>query len=728
MIFLTEKENKTLSIIDNSSEIDEKQFFSYILKAPIVDKFYQIACGFDIETSSFRDKDDNKRGTMYIWQMSFSYQSGTILYVYGRTWTEWEHIIFEIKRKLNLKKYKMIFYVHNLAFEFHWIFTHIYLTKVFARKKRHPIYIESDNLIFKCSYFLSNLSLRNLAKEHGYTLKEEMDYSLLRLSCTPLTKDELNYSLTDVKIIAEYILDEINKNGNIKNIPLTSTGYARRYCLDYIKEHENIISYQKWLKSILPLDKELFTLLYQGYTGAFTHANIDHVNISCFNVHCIDFTSSYPAVMCRKRFPMAFHKADPTKLRFYKGKAQIMKITFHEIKASTSHSIISRHKSVIDEDTNFKTIIDNGRVRQAYSLTTVITDLDFEIYEKFYTWKSYQIDTIYIADYRYLPRNLIIAILELYKNKTTLKGVLGKEDIYLNAKALINAIYGMSVTNPINDDINFDYDLSEWISIETDIDAGLTKYKNNRNLFTAYQWGVWVTAWARWELLMTLYEFGNDGIYCDTDSIKYFNNHDDTIEKVNKRIINENKAVIKYYNIDAELYSPKTLKGEIKTLGLWDREHDYYEFKTLGAKRYAFSYEDTYFEKLSKELKTEYNFFITVAGLSKENGRQAIIKKAINENKSPFDIFSYQEGEELCISSDETGKSSFSYQIGTFSCKVTDYLGNSMIVTEYSYVNAESIPFEFNYTDDYAELLGLKSTYTNMTGSFHESRMRIRRK
>lgn len=724
MTYLMEKsKSKDLSIMDNTEEITEEKFFSVLLKAPLVNKYYQLPTGFDIETTSYLHNEE-KHGVMYIWQMGFLVPNWNIMYVYGRTWDEWERFIMKLKRKMNISKYKLIIYVHNLSFEFHWMFSHCYLTKVFARKKRHPIYVESGNLIFKCSYFLSNYSLRNLAKEKGFTLKGDMDYSIKRLPCTPINKSDMNYALTDVKIVCEYIQDEIAKNGDIKNIPLTSTGYARRYCLNYIKDNENIISYQKWLQGILPLEPDLFTLLYQGYTGAFTHSNYKLTHITLEDVHCIDFTSSYPAVMCRKRFPMAFHKVNPTRFKLFEGKAKIMKITYNDLKATTNHSIISKHKCIIKDDIEFNTIIDNGRVRQAKSLTTVITDLDFEIYSKFYTYSSYQIETLYVAEYRYLPRNLIIAILKLYADKTSLKGVIGREEAYLRAKELINAIYGMSVTNPINDEIEFSYDFDEWVSIETDLEEGLAKYKNNRNLFTAYQWGVWVTAWARWELLNTLYEFGEDGIYCDTDSIKYLNNHDDIIQSVNDRILKENDAIIKYYKLDPNLYNPKTIKGEIKTLGLWDYEHNYKYFKTLGAKRYCFSYEDEYFNSVKEKLKTEYNFFTTVSGVSKELCKNYIIEKAIKEDKSPFDIFSYSD--ELEIPKDKSGKNCFSYQIGLFSEEETDYLGNTMTVSEYSYVYSEPIPYKFNASDDYLAFLGIDKTYTNMTGTFNENRLALK--
>ena len=725
MIFLKTLDSSK-EITSGTEECTEQDFFSAFRKSKVQDKYIQIAAGFDIEASSFK-LNDKKLATMYIWQMAFLFNlnSTEIYYIYGRTWNEWENLIYLLRKYTNNKQ-KLIIYVHNLSYEFQWIYTHLYFTKVFARKSRHPIYVESDNIIFKCSYMLSNYSLRNLAKERGYTLKEDMNYDLIRTSSTPLTKKEINYSLTDVKILCEYIADEIKRNGTIQNIPLTSTGYARRYCLDFIKENENFIKYQKAIQYILPIEEELFKLLFQAYTGAFTHANISKVGYTLENVFCKDFTSSYPAVMCRKKFPMKFHKADPDRMEFYKGKAMVMKITFNNIETTTNHTILSSHKCITE---NAK--IDNGRIISASKLTTVITDLDYDIISKFYKWEVSHIETLYIADYRYLPRSLILAILHLYSNKTTLKGVIGKEEAYLRSKELINSVYGMSVTNPLNDEITFDINNGEWGTESTSVTDGLQKYYNNRNVFTAYQWGVWVTAWARWELLNTVYDIGDDVIYCDTDSIKNINNHEQSYEKVNKRILKENDEIIKHERFDSSFYNPKTIEGEVKTLGLWDSEPMYKYFKTLGAKRYCYSYQDDYFNKKKDKLKTNDNFFITVAGLGKDAGKQAILRKAYKYHQSPYDIFAYENDEisstyQLEISEEESGKMCFSYQNETFSAEVMDYKGNISRVYESSYVYSEHIPFKFNATDEFLSLLKLYSFEMKKGGTFNQLKLKLK--
>ena len=681
----------------------------------------QIPCSFDIESTSFR-VNDMPRATMYIWQFAFKFDT-EIIFVYGRTWKEWED--FMVTLKMSLGKYKIIIYVHNLSFEFHWIYSHMYLTKVFARKKHHPIYAECNSIMFRCSYFLSNQSLRELASSRGYTDKENYDYSLIRHSETVLSTEEISYALVDVKILVEYIEDEKIRNGSIQSIPLTSTGYVRRYCRDYISAHTNFQSYRKHLRKILPVDEALFSMLHKAFAGGFTHANYKYVDIAVEDIHCFDRTSYYPSMMCSKRFPGAFHKARPEQLHLYAGKAQLLQVVFTNISATTNHSIISLHKCEIDDKESM--VIDNGRVRFAKTLRTTITDLDLEVIRKFYKFDTMIIEKLYVADYNYLPRELIMAILELYQNKTTLKGVIGQEKLYMLSKALLNSVYGMSVTNPLNDEIIFEED--EWGVVTINPENGLLEYSNNYNIFTAYQWGVWVTSWARHDLLMNVYEIGDDVLYCDTDSIKFIGEHFDVFERANKITISENDKVIKMFKIERKMFYPKNIDGVEMPLGVWDREADYKYFKTLGAKRYCYSYRDDYFNKVKKKLKTEDNFFVTVSGISKSAAKKYILDMAKETDDSPFDLFGYERYKGkltyLTIPADKTGKlaSYYSKPDDKFIMKLTDYQGKSALVMENSFINLSAVPFQFSLSEDFDSFLKTVNHYSSKTGSFDERRI-----
>ena len=63
----------------------------------------------------------------------------------------------------------------------------------------------------------------------------DLDYELLRTPVTKLTEQEKRYAENDIKILLEYITKQIEKEKVITKIPLTSTGYVRRYYLNKVQ-------------------------------------------------------------------------------------------------------------------------------------------------------------------------------------------------------------------------------------------------------------------------------------------------------------------------------------------------------------------------------------------------------------------------------------------------------------------------------------------------------------
>ena len=112
----------------------------------------------------------------------------------------------------------------------------------------------------------------------------------------------------------------------------------------------------------------------------------------------------------------------------------------------------------------------------------------------------------------YLPTPLVKSILKLYSDKTTLKGVDGKEVEYLQSKEQLNSCYGMMVTDIVRDSYIY---ADEWLPDTPDFNTAIEKYNNSSNRFLFYPWGVWVTAYARRNLFTGIIEFKNDYIYSD---------------------------------------------------------------------------------------------------------------------------------------------------------------------------------------------------------------------
>ena len=677
---------------------DLTQFLSTINIKDIIkskDKiYYNLAMSFDIETSSFyEDKngviytnDDyrklknqvraEKKAIMYIWQ--FAIEENVII---GRTWNDFLYFCKKLYDFLNLKERYIIVYVHNLSYEFQFICKWFNWIDIFADSERKPIKATTDShFIFKCSYRLSGYSLEVLANNlKSHNIKKmvgDLDYNLIRNSKTPITKEELKYCENDVLIVTAYIDEQINEFGNIEKIPLTQTGKVRRYVRKQCFQNKE---YQYFIKE-LTIEKPEYMLLKNAFMGGFTHCNAMYTNKICKNVTSYDFTSSYPTVLISEKYPMSKGKevyinTETELLNLIKNYCVLVDLQFNNIKSSFMYEqIISYSKC-----RNIKNpLINNGRIVQADTLTISCTDVDFLNIRDFYEWDSMKIGLCYIYKKDYLPKEFIKTILHLYKSKTELKGVDGKEVEYLHSKELLNSLYGMCVTSIVHNQISFNG--AEWTCQNGDIETELKNYNTDKNRFLFYQWGVWCTAYARNNLYTGIRECKDDYIYSDTDSIKIFNadKHQKYFEEYNKWIVKKLEKCLNYHKIPLDYISPKTIKGESKTLGVWDFDGFYTDFKTLGAKRYIFRKDN----KLS----------ITVCGLSKKSG-----KEFIENQEKPFLFFN----DGMFVDCNHTGKMTHTYIDREIENVITDYLGNTAYYHEKSFIHLEKTDYLLSLSDMY---------------------------
>ena len=677
---------------------DLTQFLSKINTKDIIkskDKiYYNLAMSFDIETSSFyEDKngviytnDDyrklkntvkvEKKAIMYIWQ--FAIEENVII---GRTWNDFLYFCKKLYDYLNLKERYIIVYVHNLSYEFQFICRWFNWIDIFADSERKPIKAMTDtHFIFKCSYRLSGYSLEVLANNlKSHNIKKmvgDLDYNLIRNSKTPISKEELQYCINDVLIVTSYIEEQIDEFGNIEKIPLTQTGKVRRYVRKQCFQNKE---YKYFIKE-LTIEKPEYLLLKNAFAGGFTHCNAMYTNKICKNVTSYDFTSSYPTVLISEKYPMSKGKevnvnSESELIKLIKNYCVLVDLQFNNIKSSFLYEqIISYSKC-----RNVKNpLINNGRIVQADTLTITCTDIDFLNIKDFYKWDNLKIGLCYIYEKNYLPKEFIKTILHLYKSKTELKGIDGKEVEYLHSKELLNSLYGMCVTSIVHDTVSFNG--AEWTTENGNLDEELKNYNTDKNRFLFYQWGVWCTAYARNNLYTGIKECKDDYIYSDTDSVKIFDadKHKKYFEEYNKWIVKKLEKCLNYHNIPLYFISPKTIKGEIKTLGIWDFDGFYTDFKTLGAKRYIF--------------KKDNKLSITVCGLSKKSG-----KEFIENQKNPFIFFN----EGMFVDCEHTGKMTHTYIDKEIENTITDYLGNTAYYHEKSFIHLEKTDYLLSLSDMY---------------------------
>lgn len=659
-----------------------------------------IPCAFDIEASSFY-QDGEKKATMYAWAFGINGEC-----IRGRTWDEFvnDMNIISAYYKLHSKK-RLIVYVHNLAYEFQWFQHYFEWEKVFALDNRKPVYaITTIGIEFRCSYLLSGYSLAvladNLTKYKVSKLVGDLDYQLIRHSKTPLTEKEWRYILNDVLVVMAHIQEEIERLGSITKLPLTKTGYVRELCRNNcLKNGSNRWNYASMIHS-LTLTPEQYAILKRGYMGGFTHANILYVDRIMSNVHSFDFTSSYPAVMVSEKFPMSKpfrYKPKDAKdfIEHLRAFCCVFDVEFVNIRASVQYeNYISFSKCQYIQGQ----LLNNGRVIEAEKLTITLTEQDFFIIKDLYVWDSMNISKFYYMYKDYLPKEMVLTILELYKNKTELKDVPEKIVEYLVSKGMINAVYGMCVTDVCRDEYTYS---GCWSVEKADVNAQIDKYNNDRNRFLYYAWGVWVTAYARRNLFSGIIEFKTDYIYSDTDSIKVINieNHTEYIENYNKTVTEKIYKCLDRYGIDRSYSTPKTIKGIEKPLGVWDYEGMYSKFKTLGAKRYM----------IEKNGKIE----ITIAGVNKKAGIK-YLKHIYKTNDAIFEAFKEDmvfpaEYDKDGIIENGSGKLCHTYIDYEINGEIADYLGNVEEYREYSAVHMENTEYTLGIDATLIKLiLGIK--------------------
>lgn len=662
--------------------------------------YYNIPCAFDIESTSFYDNGE-KVGLMYVWQF------GINGYVFmGRLWDEFTQLLDKLRFEFDINiENRLVIYVHNLAFEFQFIRKLFRWYKVFSIDSRKPIYaVTCYGFEFRCSYLLSGYSLAkvgdNLTKYRCDKMIGGLDYSLKRHHKTPLTQDELKYCFNDVMVVMCYILERIEIDGNITKIPLTKTGYVRNYCRNMClyesKSHKKggkkYKTYHDMIKS-LTIDVDEYKQLKRAFMGGFTHSNAINTGIVLNDVKSFDFTSSYPYCMISEMYPMSKGQiidVDENTFEKYLG----LYCCVFDVQLTNLLPKVN-YENYISFSKCFKClnpVINNGRIVCCDMLWTTITNVDYDIIRRCYSWDEIEIANFRIYQKGYLPTPFIKSIIKLYQDKTQLKEVEGKEIEYMQSKEMLNSCYGMCVTDIARDE--YIYDCDNWKVIKPNdekLKDELDKYNKSKKRFLFYVWGIFVTAYARRNLFSGIFEFGNDYIYSDTDSIKVinYNSHMDYINKYNDLTQRKLQKACDYHGLNISELQPKTIKGVTKLLGVWDNDGIYDGFKTLGAKRYMY--------------KQGNDYHITISGTNKHLGSEYI--KSI---RNPFNAFN----DGLIIPPQFTGKLTHTYIDETKQGVIIDYKGVGAEYNTLSSIHMEQCEYNLGLASRYIDyLLGVKETW-----------------
>ena len=654
---------------------------------------------FDIETTSylklndkiynpneyenFTEKEKNQLecySIMYIWMFSIN---NTVYY--GRTWFELKEFLRILDINIPVKK---IVFIHNLSYEFQFLRSEFEFKEVFARTKRKVMKAKlmEYNIEFHCTYFMSNISLEKLADTYKLPIKKlvgNLDYNILRNPFTILSDKELAYCENDCLVIYHYIKLELEEYLRVDKIPITSTGKVRRELQE--KAYKDVY-YRRKIRKAINTNPHIYNLLLESFQGGYTHANWIYTDEIIENVDSYDFTSSYPYVMTCFKFPMSEFVEDDVKTLddLYGLYAYLLVVRFKNLKCNYYNNFISASKCRYIKKGKY----DNGRLMSAEEVEIVLTDVDFRFILKAYSCE-YEILESYSALYGYLPKMLINFILDKYVKKTELKGIEEEEINYARTKAMFNSIYGMTVTNTIRNDVIYD-NVSGWSEEILSNEKIIESLENEKKKgFLSFSTGVWVTSWARYNLLSNLIKLDDHVLYADTDSLKIAEGYDKmVIDNYNEEVKERIKYVSKILDIPIEKYSPKDIKGENHLLGVFECEtkkgdkFTYSKFITQGAKKYC--------------VEQQGKLKITVAGVPKE-GAKAL--KSIEEFRDDFEFKSSITGKQTLIYLDDQAPNI-----------MTDYQGNVYYNTDKTGCCLIPCSYVLGKALDYANLISDESS------------------
>lgn len=691
-----------------SFDIETTSFYRHIKTGEVISvpEFQQI-------TNKKKANQYEKGGTLCAW--GFGIKDKVF---FGRTWEDLIKFFRILRDFFDLSEKRILpVYVHNLSYEFGWIEFRFHWLSVFAVNERQPIRALSDyGIEFRDSLIVSGMSLdktaESLTKHKIDKLIGDWDYHALRGSRTEIKPLEWKYLENDNLIVLYYVAELMERFGDIQHLPMTKTAIVREDVRSYCfwgtnKSHKKdkdyrYINYSRLMRSLRFESLEERNIAKMAFAGGFTHANAINAGIVLENVSSKDISSSYPTIMVSERFPMGKgQRVEPKskeEFQYYLNNfCCLMQIGISDLQSIFPWDhILSRSKCEEVEGA----VIDNGRIIEAKSLITCITEIDYECLKRFYKWKKTKIYRMWIYHKSYLPKAIIEKVIEYYEKKTTLKGVEGKESEYALSKTLINSIYGMMVYDPLKDEIKFDG--QEWTTEKIDSLEALEKYNNSKSRFNSFLWGIWITAYARRNLFSAILAMKEDHVYSDTDSEKYLHaeKHEGFFAWYNGLITKKIRLCLDANGIDPERSAPKDINGHAHPLGVFENDGVYARFCTLGAKRYAVDY--------GEDVPEEKRYSLTISGVDKTKAIPEIVKRMKAKNKDFFDYFHFGViyDREMC------GKLTHTYIEEPIEGDFIDKDGLLNHYEELSFVHLEETTYEMTATDDYISLLESYSTIT----------------
>lgn len=551
------------------------------------------------------------------WTISIRAFDRNIVTLYGAKPSEFCACLDQIHK--TMKGEQTLVYFHNYAYDYVFLRQFMFIfwgkpTKQLNTKPHYCINMEFKNgLIIRDSLILAQRSLGKWAEDLDVDHKKAVgkwDYNKIRNQADifTLSDDELLYIENDTLALCECLeatMKELHKK--VYSLPYTATGIPREAVRKIAKNNRGR---DRFLRSALTYEQ--YVVMTQVYHGGYTHSNRHLVDTTILGlIKAYDFASSYPFVMLSEMYPCeAFIPYKDVSMDYICSKADNYAFTFKliMIRPRLKNDSIGNPSLQFSKAINsINAVTDNGRVLCADYIEIYLNEMDLKVIYEQYDCDSHICTDVEIAKKDYLPRWFTDYIYDCFVQKTKLKG--GDPVAYSLAKSKVNSLYGMTAQKSIRSNIIEDYETGEYEVEEADPREEYEKYLNNHNSILNYQWGVWVTSYAFYNLFQ-MAKCAGTFIYSDTDSVYGMDWDEEGIEAYNNLC---KEKLLK------NGYGPVEHNGREYWLGICEVDGIYSEFRVMGAKRYC-----------CRDAKTG-KLKITVAGVPKKEG-----VKCLNDDINNF--------------------------------------------------------------------------------------------
>lgn len=675
-------------------------------------KHSPFVAAFDTETSTVLHNGE-KVAFMYIWQMAIENNA-----FYGRTWKEFKECLYKIKNEMQLAvDYKLIVYVHNLKYDFGFYKHEVNLEgDLIARSKRNVLEHTMDDCFeLRDSAVYTEEPLEDMGEEIGIKKLKGYDYTKVRHALTPLSEKELAYCEHDVLILTRYYRLEAEKAGcPIYKLPLTATQKVKRIInAEFAREsrvYQSMIMARQLKDN--PYDNRIFELLQHAFFGAFNYSSQLVRGIEQENVTGIDISACYGAQCMLHPYPVGKFKVveNPKSLDdlknnpIYKNKALLITFAARGISpklADVGFLPINLQNYWQRSATDLNNV-SAKRVLTAKRIEMTLTDVDFKLFLELYDNKGIKFISVVASEYGEMPSYMIRAIEKMHKKKLDVQSrnkeieklrplTIAEELEYLHAKTGVSRIYGILVQDPIRD-------VYRWDTKKSDIIKDGEQKNKSQFQPVLYQWGVWVVAWARFEIVRLLLKLSHAKddfnpikiLHSDTDSLYFVSDEEDAevITNYNQMINEKMIKVSMRHRVD-----PTAIKG----MGTLKITH-YEKFKTIGIKQYCFIQNSRFDYRCAGLSRPDYVYDANGNQLMNDDGTP------INNGMTFFDNFASNDErmaafcKEMTIPAEEAHIHRNYYHDTPIDepIAVMDYLGNETKVQPKSWVIIAESGFDFD--------------------------------